>query len=186
MNSTSTDISISIILEMFPDLNIQLHKIKYIDYVHAFFIKFPSIAVLEKEWENVNNAIAFHYQARLENEFEIWNLYLFYVTDKQAGKDIKYRIENDTFSSRKIVLDQSKSVDIEFVEKQLESHITNTDLGNGKQNLIGKNTNFKKDTTLNRLVLNSQMMSNKKLDDKNNRATLLQLKKEIEDEIQKN
>lgn len=186
MKPTSTDISILSILEMFPDLTIQLHKIKYIDCVHAFFVKFPSIASMEKDWENLNNAIAFHYQARLENEFEIWNLYLFYITDKPAAKDVKYKIENDTFSSRKIVLDHSKTIDIKFIERQLQSHITNTDLGNGRQKILDKGSSFKKDDTLGRLVTDSQMMAGKKLNEKNNRNTLSLLKKEIENEVQKN
>lgn len=179
-------IDISSILEMFPDLEIQLHKIKYIDYVHAFFVKFPSITSLEKEWENLNNTIAFHYQAKLENEFEIWNLYLFYITDQPVGKDIKYKIENDTFSSRKIVVDHPRNIDIKFIEKQLQSHITNTDLGSSREKTIDKDSSFKKDEKLGRLVTDSQMMDGKKLNEKNNRNTLSLLKKEIKNEVQKN
>ena len=60
---------------------------------------------LQEQWKNIRNDIA-ESQRFIDDEFERWNHYLFYLADEEAIKDIalKYQIEHDTISSRKIVI----------------------------------------------------------------------------------
>jgi len=74
--------------------------------VHSFFVKFDSEEVLNRMWRKISNFIALYFQNNLENEFERWNLYLFFLIKQKISNDLKYQIVNDTFSSRKIIIDQ--------------------------------------------------------------------------------
>ena len=56
-------------------------------------------------WQTIRNEIA-ERQLTIDDEFERWNYYLFYLVKDDAINDIplKYKIEHDTISSRKIVI----------------------------------------------------------------------------------
>ncbi len=56
------------------------------------------------QWSNIVNFIALNFQAGLDNEFQIWNIYLFFITKKGIDKHLKVNIENNTFSCRKIIV----------------------------------------------------------------------------------
>lgn len=60
---------------------------------------------LRDKWQDIRNEIA-ERQRMIEDEFERWNHYLFYLAEEDAANDIslKYKIEHDTVSSRKIVI----------------------------------------------------------------------------------
>ena len=60
---------------------------------------------LRDKWQDIRNDIA-ERQRMIEDEFERWNHYLFYLAEEDAANDIslKYKIEHDTVSSRKIVI----------------------------------------------------------------------------------
>lgn len=86
---------------------------------------------LKLKWENVSSAVSMCYQADIkdENEFEKWNLYIIYVCYDKVDKELKAKIENNKFSSRKIVEDnQIDKLTDEVVNKLIIKHITNTDL----------------------------------------------------------
>lgn len=61
---------------------------------------------LKETWRNYRNDFALEYQTDDIDEFERWNFYLFYVVDNKNAIDrnLKYEIEHDTISSRKIVV----------------------------------------------------------------------------------
>ena len=60
---------------------------------------------LREKWKDIRNDIAEN-QRYIDDEFERWNHYLFYLAEEDAVNDIplKYQIEHDTISSRKIVI----------------------------------------------------------------------------------
>lgn len=91
--------------------------------VHCFFVNIPSEITLKGAWVEISNFIAIKFQNKLGNEFERWNVYLFYRIENMVGRDLHYLIENDTFSSRKILIDkrQSKS-------EVINEHILNKDM----------------------------------------------------------
>jgi len=64
---------------------------------------------LKAEWEAIRNEVA-NCQSAVDDEFERWNHYLFYMVEAEAMRDInlKYKIEHDTISSRKILISHSE------------------------------------------------------------------------------
>lgn len=68
-------------------------------------VKFKNIKSLSESWDELNSYITAHYFSESDNEFSKWNSYLFYLTPTKLDKPLKYDIENNRFSSRKIVLD---------------------------------------------------------------------------------
>jgi len=108
----------------FPEVAVERKEIDFSGTIHCFFLQFESEKELEANWSRVSNFIAVNYQTRLQTDFEIWNLYLFYQTKAEIEKGLKYKIENDTISSRKIfVEDIDKTADEIVID-----HITNSDL----------------------------------------------------------
>ena len=73
--------------------------------IHSFFVNISNQSILESKWRAMSNYIALHFQNKLESEFERWNLYVFYVLPIDINVELKYKIVNDTFSSRKIVVE---------------------------------------------------------------------------------
>lgn len=89
---------------------------------HAFFIEIED-SFSNSSWKEMRNFIAIEFQNTLLDEFERWNIYLFYIVKSSIRKDLKYKIENDTFSSRKIVIEE-KYDHTEIIEE----HILNCDI----------------------------------------------------------
>lgn len=96
---------------------------------YVFFVEITN-SVLSESWEEISDFIALYFQNDLTSEFERWNIYLFFLVPEEIDQDLKYKIENDTFSSRKILIEGrtdideiideyilAKSISLEFVEK---------------------------------------------------------------------
>ena len=68
---------------------------------------------LRETWRNYRNDFAVEFQTDDIDEFERWNFYLFYVVDDKNAidRDLKYEIEHDTISSRKIVVSKDELED---------------------------------------------------------------------------
>lgn len=89
--------------------------------IHCFFVSVVSEDILEKSWMQVSNFLALHFQNSLLEEFERWNMYVFYKLPQHIQTSLQYQIENDTFSSRKILVFQDTlNSDI------IKEHILNT------------------------------------------------------------
>jgi hypothetical protein len=91
--------------------------------IHCFFSTLPNKTSLNDNWRKISNFIALKFQNKLESEFERWNIYLFLLIDGDIGNELKYHIENDTFSSRKIVINPIVDLD-----KIINEHLLNSDL----------------------------------------------------------
>lgn len=80
-------------------------------------------------WEKISEEIALKYQSKISNVVDKWNIYIIYVCQDTAKKELKNKIENNRFSSRKIVEDnfQTELTD-ENANELIIKHITNTDL----------------------------------------------------------
>jgi hypothetical protein len=72
---------------------------------HIFTIQSKTIEQLDINWESLTDMIAGYYQADIEDEYETWNFYIVFLSEFEIPKNLKYKIENDKYSSRKIVLD---------------------------------------------------------------------------------
>jgi len=89
---------------------------------HAFFIEIDDSS-LNNSWKEMRNFIAIKFQNTLSIEFERWNTYLFYIVSEAISNDLKYQIENDTFSSRKIVIEGKSNI-----AEIIDIHILNRDI----------------------------------------------------------
>lgn len=98
--------------------------------ISVFFVVAKS-TVIEKDnlWQKISEEIALKFQPKLESVYEKWNLYVIYVTADQTSKELKNKIENDKFSSRKIVEENfSKELSKTEENQLIIKHITNSDL----------------------------------------------------------
>lgn len=61
-------------------------------------------------WIDIRNELASEWQMRNLDDFERWNFYLFYVVEDKSKIDrsLKYKIEHDTVSSRKIIINREE------------------------------------------------------------------------------
>lgn len=114
---------ISDLHEEFEGITFDFQEIKYEGKLPCFFISVESELKLAEVWMRVSDIIAINYQATLNDEFSIWNIYLFFFIEETISNELKYLIENDTFSSRKIIIERKYDLN-----KIIEEHILNTDI----------------------------------------------------------
>lgn len=68
---------------------------------------------LKSQWKDFRNLFIHEYQVSDISEFTRWNFYLFYVvSDKnRINRSLKYEIEHNTISSRKILVNKDEVCD---------------------------------------------------------------------------
>ncbi len=98
--------------------------------ISVFFVLAESSDIGKSEsWKNIAEAIALKYQSKLETVYEKWNLYIIFITKDVTSKELKNKIENDKFSSRKIVEDSyNGDFNTDEANRLIVKHITNSDL----------------------------------------------------------
>jgi len=113
------------------DNNLSIENLKCWKYSNEYEI-FIFTKVFENEeelvnnWKTINESIAIEFQSTLENDVSIWNLYLILFVQKNVKLERKLEIEQDKYSTRKIVKDNFiLDTEKEFIEEKL----FNIDLG---------------------------------------------------------
>jgi hypothetical protein len=108
----------------------EFHLASFNVNISVFFVFANSLTLSEENlWKNISKEVALKYQSKLETVYDKWNLYIIYVTDDKTPKDLKKQIENDKFSSRKIVeYSYDKLFNHDEANRLIVKHITNTDL----------------------------------------------------------
>lgn len=98
--------------------------------ISCFVARFSYNEDCAKYWQLISSEIAVEYQSSLQDEFLSWNIYLALVTPSAMDKHLKYRIENDRFAVRKLVLTGPKfpSASDAVVRETLENSILGRDL----------------------------------------------------------
>ena len=116
--------------EKYKTCDFQFRLAQYNVNISVFFVLTnSSILSEERVWENISKEIALKYQSKLETVYEKWNLYIIYLTSNVTSKELKNQIENDKFSSRKIVEDSyAKEFNDDEANRLIIKHITNADL----------------------------------------------------------
>ena len=119
--------------DLFHDIDIKLFNVEENNWKISVFISaFLNQENLLKYWEEISAIIATGYQGNLKKQedfFEKWNLYVIYTCATPISKDLKSKIENNKFSSRKIVESNfDKEITTEEAERLIIKYITNTDL----------------------------------------------------------
>jgi len=108
----------------FQPSKISYQELDYNGKIPVFFIRCSSVEDLENKWAGLVDSVAFDFQSQLTDEFQIWNIYMFFIkpagiADSVKFNSLKLKIENDTFSSRKIVVEDQDASDI------INEHIIN-------------------------------------------------------------
>src|ERR1044072_8817289 len=90
--------------QKFSDLSFDYKRVPFKGEIPCFFVYVSNEDLMKAKWMAVSQFIAGHFQSGLINEFSVWNIYLFFIIPETISDDLKYTVENDTFSSRKIVI----------------------------------------------------------------------------------
>lgn len=117
-----TDELHAVIKNKFSDIPFEYKEIKFVGIIPAFFINIKDEKTLTNQWKAITESIAAHFQSSLRNDFSVWNIYLFFILEQEIKDDLKYIIENDTFSSRKIIIYPNQDI-----ESIIQEHIKNND-----------------------------------------------------------
>lgn len=117
-----TDELLSDMQNEFSDISFEYKEINFGGIIPSFFISLNNEETLRNHWKAISEFIAIHFQSSLRNEFSIWNIYLFFILKQEVKDDLKYIIENDTFSSRKIIIFSNQKI-----ESIIQEHIKNDD-----------------------------------------------------------
>lgn len=118
-----TDELLSEIKNEFSEISFDYREVNFGGIIPAFFIYIKDDETLSKKWKAITEFIAIHFQSSLKDEFSLWNIYLFFVMETGVKDDLKYIIENDTFSSRKIIVAPKQDIDL-----IIKDHIKNDDV----------------------------------------------------------
>lgn len=99
--------------------------------INIFFLEADS-DIINENWKRFSNMVAANYQNSeymSNREFDRWNFYIIYISKDNVSKELKNKIENDKFSSRKIVEDSyDKEFNDDEANRLIVKHITNADL----------------------------------------------------------
>lgn len=111
-----------VIKNKLSDIPFEYREINFGGTIPVFFINIKDEKILANQWKAITEFIAVHFQSSLRNEFSVWNIYLFFILQEEVKDDLKYIIENDTFSSRKIIIFPKQDI-----ESIIQEHIKNDD-----------------------------------------------------------
>jgi len=109
-------------LSNYKDKGLILWQNNYENFDTYIFSIYLTESELIESWENLRNDIALYFQSHLEKEIELWNIYIiFFIENKIEQIELKYKVENDHYSARKMVLDNVG--DINNNQEKLKSFI---------------------------------------------------------------
>lgn len=114
----------------FENLMVTYQQLDYNGIIPVFFVRCNSLESLAANWTKLVDAIALDFQSQLFDEFQIWNIYIFFIrpsgisdiTDILNYNSLKLKIENDTFSSRKILVEDDEP------DELINEHIINMNM----------------------------------------------------------
>ena len=129
--------------------------------IPILIVRFNTLDVLKKHWKDFNSHIATEFNTSLKDEYSRWNFYIFYFSDVKVPKSVKYEIENNKFSSRKIVIENCESISDAEIENVISEHITNDNIQINVENK--QISTFKKNNSLAKIL--DKINLNKKNDD---------------------
>ena len=154
MQNCSDHKDVKSIQNIYPDINIGYYQVPFLGTISVFTLIFETTSALKDNWRDIYSSVAAYFQAGLpaESEFEKWNIYLFYVCREEVEKELQYKIENDRFASRKIVLGNCKDViNDDMVKTIVSQHITNSDLKIG-DSMQQNNNKFQKNDIISEVL----------------------------------
>lgn len=148
------------IKQLFQLEDLILGELSFGGIVPIIFVRFSSVDTLAKNWKDFNSYVAAEYMTLIKNEYSKWNFYIFYLSSENVEKQVKYEIENNKFSSRKIVIESVNSIIEEEINFLISEHITNDNIQIGVEK--EQSLKFKKNTSLSKIL--DKLNLNKKSD----------------------
>lgn len=119
------------VLQAFPEFRFELYTAGKDSFISCLVCWITSAALLERDWSGIQNILALNFKT--ERKTARWNIYIaFFCVDKVSDK-LKYAIQNDKFSARKILFDGqqqsgSYAADIETALKLLNDELFSVDI----------------------------------------------------------
>lgn len=113
----------------------QYEQIDLFGYKHCLFVAITSpmtLGELENHWLGIRNEIMMEHQNKIDDEFSRWNFYIFYVVKDLESLDgsLRYRIEHDMVSSRKILVDDENAKLESVVKRYIKYDVNPVSFGN--------------------------------------------------------
>lgn len=102
--------------ETYPHKKFMLMSTGGDDSISCFVHWVENSELLENYWSKIASLIAVEYQANLTSVFSSWNIYLVFICQTAVERSLRYRIENDRFSMRKIVIDERNYTESEVID----------------------------------------------------------------------
>lgn len=162
----------------FPIKELVFGEFLYGGVIPLVFVCFETMDDLNKNWKDFNGQITTDFVINLKEEYSRWNFYVFYLSTDVVSKSLKYEIENNKFSSRKIVIENSNSITMKLIDQVISEHITNNNIEIYVENK--NSSNFKKNDSIAAILDN---MSLGKKNDDDLQTTLDLIEKKYSDEI---
>lgn len=135
-------------------------KVQYGGEVIVCIVKFEDDTILTNKWKEFNSYLTAKFISTVKDDYSKWNFYIFYISESILGKSVKYEIENNKFSSRKIVIEDVKSITEKEINLFISEHITNDNIQIGVENK--QSLKFKKNTSISNII--DKLSLNKKSD----------------------
>lgn len=107
-------------------------------FSHDLYIAITAPMVQEElaeSWRDIRNEVMMSWQEKITDDFSRWNFYVFYVVDDLDKLDgsLRYQIEHDTVSSRKILVDNRDNVKMADLYKTVVGKYINYDVTEGEE-----------------------------------------------------
>ena len=177
---------------LFAQFSPVLLKVEFGGDISVFAFSFENESELSDNWMKITSSVAAYYQSTFDNEkndFERWNIYILFLAKTPVGSQLKYRIENDKFSSRKIVHENATTqINVDYLQTLIDKYVIASDINIVEQPVsqssestyhIPDNSKIYRLIDNSRLKISGQTNDNEALDD-----LYQQIIKEIKDEIQ--
>lgn len=153
---------VDIIKERVAGLTVQLERVDYNGSVSLFVVSFNDETQLANNWDRVSSFIGAYYQSNLKTEYERWNVYILYIIGQKIQQGLKYKIENNRFSSRKIVIDgYTKVIDDINIKLLIEEHITNVDLSLTSSTVLVAQREYKSKSPIWKIIKSGKIKAGK-------------------------
>ena len=145
----------------FPIKELVFGELLFGGVIPIVFVSFETLNDLNKNWKDFNGQITTDFVINLKDEYSRWNFYIFYLSQETIEKQLKYEIENNKFSSRKIIIENVNSITAKEINFLISQHITNDNIQIGVEN--EHSLKFKKNNSLSKIL--DKLNLNKKSDD---------------------
>ncbi|MED3575476.1 ABC-three component system middle component 1 [Cytobacillus praedii] len=92
--------------------------------VYMFTVVLNDQEELLENWKDISGDIAIYFQGELTNDIEIWNIYLLFLVQGSVDSEVRYIIEQNKYSSRKLVVENvMRPLDDENINNILEEKL---------------------------------------------------------------